>query len=523
MKINFKNWRDDLPAGLVVFLVALPLCLGVGLASTNLPEINGLPNLFTGIIAGIVGGTIVGFFSQSRLGVSGPAAGLISIILSAITLLGSYEAFLVSVVLSGIIQLIAGFLNAGIISNYFPTSVIKGMLAAIGITLILKEIPHIMGYDADFFGDESFFQQDGHNTLSEIIYAFNSILPGSILVGISSILLLIILEKPKFKKLRLFQLIPLPLFVVLAGVLLNFLFELFIPEIKITEKHLVQLPVANNLTEFFNFFTFPNFTSLSNSNVYVVAFTLALVGSLETLLSVDATDKLDPEKPITPTNTELKAQGVGNIVSGLLGGLPVTQVIVRSSANINAGGKSNLSTVFHGFLLFIAVLFFPTILNLIPLATLAGILIMVGYKLAKVSLFKQMFGYGYEQSIPFLATIIGILFTDLLRGIAIGICISIFYVLKKNLKNNFTKKTNQNKEIEITLAEEITFLNKGTIITELNSIEPNSSITINGSQCKNIDFDVMEFLREFVDTTSKTKNIKVTILGIKEFEKTNLN
>ena len=521
MKLNFKHWREDFPAGLVVFLVALPLCLGVGLASTNLPEINGLPNLFTGIIAGIIGGTIVGFFSQSRLGVSGPAAGLISIILSAITLLGSYEAFLVSVVLSGIIQIIAGFLNAGVISNYFPTSVIKGMLAAIGITLILKEIPHVVGYDADFFGDEAFFQPDGHNTLSELLYAFNSILPGSLLVGITSIILLILLEKDYFKKLRFFQVIPLPLLVVITGIAMNFLFTLFIPEFKITENHLVQLPVANSLDEFFKFFTFPDFQALTNPNVYVIAFTLALVGSLETLLSVDATDKLDPEKPITPTNRELKAQGIGNMFSGMLGGLPVTQVIVRSSANINAGAKSNLSTIFHGLLLLLAVLFFPTILNFIPLATLAGILIIVGYKLAKVSLFKQMIGYGKEQSIPFLATIIGILFTDLLRGIAIGICISIFYVLKKNLKNNFTKKTNQNKEIEITLAEEITFLNKGTIMSELNSIEPNSSITINGSNCQNIDFDVMEFLRDFVEITSKSKNIKVTIVGIKEFEKKN--
>jgi carbonic anhydrase len=521
MKLNFIHWREDLPAGLVVFLVALPLCLGVGLASTNLPEINGLPNLFTGIIAGIIGGTIVGFFSQSRLGVSGPAAGLISIILSAITLLGSYEAFLASVVLSGIIQIIAGFLNAGVISNYFPTSVIKGMLAAIGITLILKEIPHVVGYDADFFGDEAFFQPDGHNTLSEILYAFNSILPGSLLVGITSIFLLILLEKDYFKKLRFFQVIPLPLLVVITGIAMNFLFTLFIPEFKITENHLVQLPVANSLDEFFKFFTFPNFQALTNPNVYVIAFTLALVGSLETLLSVDATDKLDPEKPITPTNRELKAQGIGNMFSGMLGGLPVTQVIVRSSANINAGAKSNLSTIFHGLLLLLAVLFFPTILNFIPLATLAGILIIVGYKLTKVSLFKQMIGYGKEQSIPFLATIIGILFTDLLRGIAIGICVSIFYVLKKNLKNNFTKKTNQNKEIEITLAEEITFLNKGTIMSELNSIEPNSSITINGSNCQNIDFDVMEFLRDFVGITSKSKNIKVTIVGIKEFEKIN--
>jgi len=521
MKLNFKHWREDFPAGLVVFLVALPLCLGVGLASTNLPEINGLPNLFTGIIAGIIGGTIVGFFSQSRLGVSGPAAGLISIILSAITLLGSYEAFLVSVVLSGIIQIIAGFLNAGVISNYFPTSVIKGMLAAIGITLILKEIPHVVGYDADFFGDEAFFQPDGHNTLSELLYAFNSILPGSLLVGITSIILLILLEKDYFKKLRFFQVIPLPLLVVITGIAMNFLFTLFIPEFKITENHLVQLPVANSLDEFFKFFTFPNFQALTNPNVYIIALTLALVGSLETLLSVDATDKLDPEKPITPTNRELKAQGIGNMFSGMLGGLPVTQVIVRSSANINAGAKSNLSTIFHGLLLLLAVLFFPTILNFIPLATLASILIIVGYKLAKVSLFKQMIGYGKEQSIPFLATIIGILFTDLLRGIAIGICISIFYILKKNLKNNFTKKTNQNKEIEITLAEEITFLNKGTIMSELNSIEPNSSITINGSNCKNIDFDVMEFLRDFVEITSKSKNIKVTIVGIKEFEKKN--
>ncbi len=511
--IHFKTWQKDLPAGLVVFLVALPLCLGVGLASTSVEGIDRLPNLFSGLVAGIVGGIVVGFLSGSRLGVSGPAAGLITIIVAAISTLGSYEAFLVAVVISGIFQLIAGFLKVGIIANYVPSTVIKGMLAAIGITLILKEIPHLVGYDKDFFGDESFFQKDGHNTFSEIYYSLQALHPGAIIIGVVSLLILILFDTKWLKKNKVVSIIPGALIVVIVSILMNNMFGTIDKNLKVSSIHLVQLPVPKSLTDFIGFFSFPDFSILSNPNVYIIAFTIALVGSLETLLSVEATDKLDPEKFSTSTNQELKAQGIGNIVSGFLGGLPLTQVIVRSSANINSGGQSKLSTVVHGFLILISIVFIPQLLNMIPLAALAAILIMVGYKLAKVSLFTSMYKLGWEQFIPFASTIIGVLFTDLLKGIGIGMAISIFYILKKNYKNNFKKELTEN-EIKVTLSEEVTFLNKAGIIEILETTPKNSKLIIDGSNCKSIDYDVIELLSEFQVYGSKNKNIQLQMINI---------
>jgi carbonic anhydrase len=352
MKGFFKDWRSDLSAGLVVFLVALPLCLGIGLASTNLRGIDGLPNIFAGLIAGVIGGIVVGFFSGSKLGVSGPAAGLITIVIASITTLGSYQAFLLAVLISGLLQLVAGFFKAGVIAGYIPSSVIKGMLAAIGITLILKEIPHLVGYDADFMGDEAFVQSDGHNTISELFYALNGIQLGSLFIGIFSLVFLIIWDLPFFKRIKIINQIPGALVAVLIAVGLNLMFNSFLPDLQISKEHLVQIPVLKSISEIPLLFTFPDFSFLSNPNVYIIALTLAIVGSLETLLSVEATDKLDPEKNITPKNKELRAQGIGNIVSAFIGGLPITQVIVRSSANINSGGKSKLSAIVHGFFYF---------------------------------------------------------------------------------------------------------------------------------------------------------------------------
>lgn len=509
MKKFFANWRNDLPSSLVVFLVALPLCLGVALAST---ESN--PILFSGIIAGVVGGIVVGALSGSRLGVSGPAAGLITIVATAITTLGSFEAFLVAVVLAGALQVIAGFLKAGVLGDYFPSSVIKGMLAAIGITLILKEIPHAFGYDKDFMGDESFFQIDGENTFSEIFVALNKVSPGAIVISLVSLLILILFERPFLKKIALFKLIPGALFVVIFGIGLNALFQHFLPDFYLNSMHLVNLPIATSFSEFGSFFHFPDFSILSNYQVYVVAITIALVGSLETLLSVEATDKLDPEKRHTPTNRELKAQGVGNMVSGFLGGLPITQVIVRSSANINSGGKSKLSTIFHGILLFASVIFIPFVLNLIPLASLAAILIMVGYKLAKVGLFKQMFQLGLSQFLPFIVTIIGVLLTDLLKGIALGFAVAIFYILKANYKNNFEEKEEQENVIRIKLSQEVTFLNKGSISKSLQEIRSNCHIIIDGSECESIDHDVLELIQEFKNYTAPEKNCTVETIQI---------
>jgi MFS superfamily sulfate permease-like transporter len=510
----FKDWRSDLSAGLVVFLVALPLCLGIGLPSTNLTNISGLPNIFAGLIAGVVGGIVIGLFSGSKLGVSGPAAGLITIVIASITTLGSYQAFLLAVLISGVLQLIAGFFNAGVIAGYIPSSVIKGMLAAIGVTLILKEIPHLVGYDADFMGDESFLQSDGHNTLSEIFYALNGIQFGSLIIGLFSLFLLLIWDLPFIKRIKIIGQIPGALVAVLIAVGLNLIFNSYFPDLKISKEHLVQIPVLTTISDFPSLFTFPDFTFLSNPNVYIIALTLAIVGSLETLLSVEATDKLDPKKNITPKNRELRAQGIGNMVSSLIGGLPVTQVIVRSSANINSGGKSKLSTIIHGFFLLSAILFIPTVLNLIPLSVLGAVLILVGYKLTKVSLFKQMFGLGQEQFIPFITTILGVLFTDLLKGIGIGMAFAIFYILKSNYKNHFTKEEKQD-EVIITLSEEVTFLNKSGIQEMLLTAKPNSKLTIDGSKCQSIDHDVLEMLEEFNKFGYKNKNIDFQMLNIK--------
>jgi MFS superfamily sulfate permease-like transporter len=507
----FKRFLGkDILAGLVVFLVALPLCLGIGLASTNVENIPSLPSVFPGLLAGVIGGIVVGLLSGSRVGVSGPAAGLITIIISSISILGSYEAFLVSVILAGIIQLIFGFFKLGIIAKYVPTSVIKGMLAAIGITLILKEIPHLLGYDKDFFGDESFWQFDGHNTFTELAYSMNAFQEGSVLIGILSILIIIILDKPFFKQNKILKLIPSALIVVLVGVIMQLLTKGSFLEV--SSKHLVQLPILTSISQVSNVLFFPDFTALGNWQVYTVAITIALVASLETLLSVEATDKLDPEKNTTPTSRELTAQGVGNIFSGFIGGLPITQVVVRSSANIDAGVETKLASVIHGVFLIFAILLLPSILNQIPLASLAGILIMVGYKLTKAGLFKEMYVKGMDQFIPFILTIIGVLFTDLLKGIGIGLLVSIYFILRRNFQNHFTKSESEG-ELHIKLSEEVTFLNKVGIHTLLENAAPQSKITIDASNCKSIDQDILELLEEFKKYGSVHKEIDFQLIN----------
>jgi carbonic anhydrase len=518
MKTNslLKNIKHDLPAGLVVYLVALPLCLGVALASTGNPNF-----LFSGIIAGIVGGIVVGFLSGSSLGVSGPAAGLVTIVAGAITTLGSFDAFLVAVVIAGVLQIIAGILKAGVIGYYFPTSVIKGMLAAIGIILILKQIPHAFGFDADFMGDESFDQKDGHNTFSEIYYAVKYNFTGAVIISLISLALLILFELKFMKKFQLFKFLPGALFVVLVGILVNMAFGWYSPQHYLDGKHLVNLPVAKSANEFISFFTFPDFTALSNPKVYIVALTLALVASLESLLSVEATDKLDPEKRVTPTNRELRAQGVGNIVSGLIGGLPITQVIVRSSANINSGGKSKMATITHGLILLVSVLFIPHYLNLIPLSALAMILIMVGYKLAKPSLFVGMAKLGWEQFIPFLVTVLVVVFKDLLVGIGVGIVFALYFVLKKNFKNSFryfTETANGKQKITLRLSEEVTFLNKASISQALEDAPANTTLIIDGSKSKEMDYDVVERIDEFRHYDAPSKNIHFETIGIPELK-----
>jgi MFS superfamily sulfate permease-like transporter len=510
-----KYIGKDFLAGLVVFLVALPLCLGIGLASTNVENIPSLPSVFPGLLAGVIGGIVVGLISGSRVGVSGPAAGLITIIISSISMLGSYESFLVSVILAGIIQLTFGFFKLGIIAKYVPTSVIKGMLAAIGITLILKEIPHLLGYDKDFFGDESFWQFDGHNTFTELAYSMNAFQEGSVLIGIISILIILLLDKPYFKKNRVFKLIPSALIVVIVGVVIQFIIKDTFFEV--SAKHLVQLPILTSISELSSVLFFPDFSALGNWQVYTVAITIALVASLETLLSVEATDKLDPEKNTTPTSRELTAQGIGNIFSGFIGGLPITQVVVRSSANIDAGVKTKFATVIHGVFLILAIILLPALLNQIPLASLAAILIMVGYKLTKAGLFKEMYIKGMDQFIPFILTIIGVLFTDLLKGIGIGLIVSIYFILRRNFQNHFTK-TESEGELHIKLSEEVTFLNKVGIHTLLENAAPQSKITIDASNCKSIDLDILELLEEFKKYGSVHKEIDFQLINFQHLK-----
>ncbi len=427
----FNSLKNDLPASVVVFFVALPLCLGIALAS-------GAP-LFSGIIAGIVGGIIVGFASGSALGVSGPAAGLAVIVASAITSLGSWPAFLTAVVLAGLLQLLMGFAKAGFIAYFFPSSVIKGMLSGIGLLIILKQIPHALGYDKDMEGDFEFFQINGETTFSAISNSFGVFSAGAILIAALSLLILILWDMFLSKKSKVFQVIQGPIVVVVFGIMMNMAYQNGLLNFHLTQDQVVNLPVPDSLGDFFNQFTFPDISAIGSLDVWKIALVMAIVASLETLLCVEATDKLDPEKRITPTNRELKAQGLGNIVSGMIGGLPITQVIVRSSANIAFGARSKLSAILHGVFLLLSVLTIAKLLNMIPLASLAAILLVVGYKLAKPALFKQIYHLGAEQFIPFTATVIGILLTDLLMGITIGMIIAIFYTLSlymtKNIKS----------------------------------------------------------------------------------------
>ncbi|MEO6316091.1 MAG: SulP family inorganic anion transporter [Chitinophagaceae bacterium] len=512
----FKEIKNDLPASIVVFFVALPLCLGVALAS-------GAP-LFSGIIAGIVGGIVVGMASGSTLGVSGPAAGLAVIVLTAITTTfnGSYETFLLAVVFAGVLQVALGFAKAGFIGYFFPSSVIKGMLTGIGLLIILKQIPHALGWDKDIEGDDEFLQADGSNTFSGIAKAFEFITPGAILIAVISLGILILWDKVLSKKHKIFQLLQGPIVVVLLGILMNYFYTKGMLPFSLQEDQVVRLPVPKSMAMFLSQFTFPNFSALSNLDVYKTAFVIAIVGSLETLLSVEATDKLDPAKRITPTNRELKAQGLGNILSGLIGGLPITQVIVRSSANISFGAKTKLSAILHGCLLLISAITISSVLNMIPLASLAAILIMVGYKLAKPSLFRTMYKQGWEQFVPFIATIIAILATDLLKGITVGILLGIFYTLRHSYRNSHHMKDvitkDHEKEIHtLVLAEEVSFFNKASVINALDAIPNNSKVIIDFSKSKSVAYDVVELVVDY-KINARTKNITVETINFIEPE-----
>ncbi len=504
-QINYytEHLKQDIPAAVVVFFVALPLCLGIALAS-------GAP-LFSGLIAGMVGGIIVSWASGSQLSVSGPAAGLTVIVFSAIEQLGSYTGFLVSVVLAGIIQLILGYFRAGIIGAFFPSSVIKGMLSAIGLILIIKQLPHAVGYNTSFVGDESYMNETASSSFHEILEAFSSISINSTVITLGALLILIIWETSWIKNFSVLKLIPGPLVVVGWGIGINTAALQWFPEFAISGNHLVSLKITANISEFADLFIQPDFSFLYNPQVYVVAGTLAIIASLETLLSLEAVEKLDPLKRIAPTNRELKAQGFGNIISGLLGGLPITAVIVRSSANINSGGRTRISSFLHGILLLLSILFFTHLLNLIPLACLAGILLHIGYKLAKPQLFISLYHQGWNQFLPFIITVIAILTTDLLQGVLIGIGFGIFFVIKSNYHKSITLHYEEG-HYTITMHKDVSFLNKALLRGMLNEINENSSVIIDASKANFIDFDIQETLENYLKT-APDDNITVRLYG----------
>jgi MFS superfamily sulfate permease-like transporter len=497
-----KNLKRDLPASLVVFLVALPLCLGIALAS-------GAP-LFAGLIAGIVGGIVVGALSGSQLSVSGPAAGLTAIVLGAIGSLGNYQVFLLALVLAGVLQMVLGLLKAGTIGNYFPSSVIEGMLAGIGLLLIRKQLSHAVGYDKDYFLDESATRNGGENAMSAVENALNSISLSATIISVLSILILI--YWPKVKKLNL---VPAPFIVVALGIGLAIFFKS--RSLSLSNEHMVNIPLFSGWTEFKGLFTSPDFSAIGRWDVWVVAGTIAVVASLETLLGIEAVDKMDPIKRVTPTNRELMAQGLGNITSGMLGGLPMTSVIVRSSANVNAGARTKMSSIFHGSMLFLSLILIPNIINMIPLACLAAILLVTGYKLTRVSLFKHMYHKGWDQFIPFVVTVLAVVFTDLLKGVGIGMALSIFYLLRTSIRNPFFYKIQEEgnkKNVRIKLAEEVSFLNKAAIQVLLTGIPRETNVIIDGSNSRFIDQDVLETINNYKHN-AYTKGIIVTLENIK--------
>lgn len=503
-----KHFKTDISAGLVVFLIALPLCLGISLAS-------GAP-LFAGIISGILGGIVVGFFSNSNINVSGPAASVALVIFTAIQTLGNYEAVLLAVVLAGVIQIILGYVKAGTIAYFFPNAMIKGILASIGLVLILKQIPHALGIDDVFEGMESFSQNDGRNTFTEIIYVLQNIGWGATIITLISLAIIIIWERPFLKKYAFFQFFPSALAAVVVSIFVNIIYQASFPDLALGENHLVQLPEAGNVQEFFGFFSFPDFSQISNPQIITIALSIAFIASLESLLSTEAGDKLDPYKRKTSTNRELKAQGIGNIIAGFVGGLPITAVIVRTSANVNAGGRTKTATITHGTIMLVCVALIPHVLNMIPLASLSAVLFVVGYKLTSYPIYKSVFQQGKKQFLPFIITILVVMFTDLITGIIVGGTVAIFFMLRDNYKNAYLHDKVEQAEEEKTivkLSQETTFLNKADIMLFLDHLPENHHVVIDGTQAKFIHPDIFEIIEDFKHT-AKYKNIKLELIDI---------
>lgn len=524
MNFSTKNFKTDLPSGLVVFLVALPLCLGISLAS-------GAP-FFSGLISGIIGGIVIGSLSSSNLSVSGPAAGLAALVLAAITNIGSFDLFLCAVLIAGILQILMSLARLGGIANYFPSSVIKGMLTSIGILIIAKQIPHAVGYDINEKGyiSELFSadNEDWHDLLKPLLH----IDVGVLFICLLSIVIMLVWDRPFIKK--RFKFIPGALVAVVVSIVVNEILKSSDSRFLVTDDHLVRIKAAGSASEFFSFFTLPDFNGFRDSKVIIAGVMIAVIASLETLLCIEAIDNLDPERRVTNTNRELFAQGVGNSISGLIGGLPITSVIVRSSANLHSGAKSKMSTIFHGILLLVCVVSIPGLLNLIPLSSLAAILLLTGYKLCKFSVFKQIISNGKYQWIPFFVTVFVIIGIDLLGlykplkgeglliGVVAGLIAAFGAILHGNLKNSYFFNKDKHTEgdlIRIRLSEEVSFLNKAAIRQTLDNIPENAKVVIDASNTDYIDFDVLELIKEFRDIKAPLKKITCELEGFKDVYK----
>ncbi len=502
------NLKDDFPAGLAVFLVSVPLSLGIALAS-------GAP-LFSGLITGIVGGLVVAPLSGSALGISGTAAGLSLIVLPAIQNLG-FSTFLLAALIAGLLQIVMGLMRAGVIAYYFPSSVISGMLSGIGIIIFLKQVPHAVGYDQDYEGDFSFIQSDNFSSFTELFHMLGNFHPGAVLIAAISLAIILLWELPTMQRRRFCHSIPTPLVAVFASVLINGILRNFYPAIALDEAHLVSIPVVENIPSLMQQLHFPDFSQRANPQVYWVGITLAIVASLETLLSVEAVDKLDPYKRITPSNQELIAQGVGNICSALLGGLPMTQVIVRSSINIQSSAKTKMAGIINGALLLSAILLIPTVLNKIPLASLAAILLVVGYKLATQAAFKTLYKSGCYQFLPFFATVFGLVLTNILFGIIIGLTVALFSILMENYKSaTYFKEAQIGSKTIIRLSEHVSFLNRANLQQTLETLPPNSEVVIDATRSKFIDYDIYEIIQNF-KSEAHHKHIKIILENMRGF------
>lgn len=506
--IEFKNLQCDIPAGIAIFFIAIPMSLGISLAC-------GAP-LYSGLIASILGGILVAPLSGSILGISGAAAGLVVIMLSSIETLG-FSTFLLTVFIAGMFQIVMGITKMGSIAHYFPSAVIKGMLSGIGAIIFIKQIPHAVGYDSDYEGDLSFFQADNYSSFSELTHMLESFSPTATGIAVLSLIILIIWEQPKFKNTHFFQSLHGTLIVIIVSIVFNECLLSYFPALALKEAHLVSLPIPQKITDLLEQMNTPDFSQLNNPVIYISAMTLAFVASLETLLAVEAVDRLDVYKRVTPTNRELIVQGIGNMVSSLLGGLPMTQVIVRSSISIQSGAKTQAAGFISGFLLLMSVFLIPDWLNKIPLASLASILLVTSYKLMRPRIFMKMYEAGIYHFLPFCATILGLVFTDFLNGILIGLAFSLVSVVVENYKSSFYfRETHIGNKIIFRLSENVSFLNKANLKQTFDHLPRHSEVVIDATRSTYLDYDVFEVIHDF-KKEAPLKNIQVTLQNVRGF------